>query len=282
MYCRNCGTQLPDHSKFCSNCGAAQGESFTQEKKKKIPGGFFMGVAACALVLLALGMFGGDKEEKPVEEQMQAAASEKTVPETKAPAPTQPPVETEAPNLPPEEGWHEEGKDRYYYSDGEMLIGLQEIDNELYYFYEDGSLAVNTTVDYGGNMLEAGKDGHLTAVTFAIIDGEWSEDKYRFGNNGRSSIKILETEVTNCDKTGFYIEANGLRGAKVNCNWKIHVRSHGKWVFVKEVYFNEPSCTFTINFDKPMDFDAITAYPTVQGNASYSSYFALVDVHMGI
>lgn len=276
MYCRECGRQIQDNSKFCKECGAKQSDGNGGTRSKGIVAiAVVLGVAVC--VLLVLLLTGNRSDRAPVEAE-QASVSLQTE-ATDAPLPTQmqtEPIET------PESGWYEEGGNRYYYTDSEKVTGLQEISNKLYYFNEDGSLAVNTTVDYSGNLLEINGDGQITAATFAFIDGEWSSDKFHYGNNGRSSIKILETEVTNCDKTGFYLEANGLRSAKVNCNWKIHVRSHGKWVFVKEIHFTEPSSTFTIKFDKPMDFDAITAYPTIQGNASYSSYFALVDVHMGL
>lgn len=280
MYCRECGRQIPDNSKFCKECGAKQsGGNGGGSNRGIIAIAVLLGVIACVLLVLLLTGNRSDSVTVATEPTSVSVQSEAT--EAPRPTETQPePTETQSAH--PESGWHEEGGSRYYYSDSEKVTGLQEIGNKLYYFNEDGSLAVNTTVDYGGNLLEINRDGHITAATFAFIDGEWSSDKFRFGNNGRSSIKILETEVTNCDETGFYLEASGLRGAKVNCNWKIHVRSHGKWVFVKEIYFTEPSGTFTIKFDKPMDFDAITAYPTVQGNASYSSYFALVDVHMGI
>ena len=71
----------------------------------------------------------------------------------------------------------------------------------------------------------------------------------------------------------FYLEANGKRGAKVNGKWKIYVRNNGKWNFLQEINYTEPSGSFDFEFDEPVSFDAITAYPTVQGNASYTSFF---------
>ncbi|MDE6088394.1 MAG: zinc ribbon domain-containing protein [Oscillospiraceae bacterium] len=29
MFCKNCGSQLPDHSTFCSACGTQQGDSIS-------------------------------------------------------------------------------------------------------------------------------------------------------------------------------------------------------------------------------------------------------------
>lgn len=274
MYCKYCGVQLPDDARFCSGCGKAQEAIDSQKNEKKPRKAFLAGVVSCALLVLLFGLFaGGNEDDQQLQKQTEPAA-------TAASSVAMEETET-VPQL-PQNGWHEENGKRYYYSDGEALTGLQEISNAMYYFGSDGILAVNTHVDINGNILEADRSGQITAVTFAIIDGEWSSEKYRFGNNGTSSVKELNTEVENCDRTGFRIEANGLRGAKVSGNWKIYVRSHGTWVFAKEVYFQEPSGTFEIRFDHPMDFDAITAYPTVKGNASYSSYFCLTDVHMGL
>ena len=33
MFCPNCGTKLPDDSKFCENCGTALGGVITEEKQ---------------------------------------------------------------------------------------------------------------------------------------------------------------------------------------------------------------------------------------------------------
>ncbi len=32
MFCQNCGVQLPDNAKFCSNCGAASGHQFSNQQ----------------------------------------------------------------------------------------------------------------------------------------------------------------------------------------------------------------------------------------------------------
>lgn len=37
MFCRNCGTQLPDNTKFCNHCGAAQDNSPTQNYQSAQP-----------------------------------------------------------------------------------------------------------------------------------------------------------------------------------------------------------------------------------------------------
>ena len=243
MYCRQCGTQLSDSARFCHNCGTPQTEAVLQMQNEKQGNGCLVAIVICVVIALLVCL---------------------------------------AMLMVPRDGWYEEKGKRYFYDEGEVITGLNEIGEELYYFDENGVLAVDKDVVVDGNTFEANPDGQITAVTVAYIDGEWSSEKYQYDTYGESSIKVLNMEVTNCDCTGFYIESSGQYGATTTCNWKIYVRSHGEWVFAKEVYFTEPSGTFFIKFDYPMDFDAITAYPTIQGNASYVNYFALVDVHMGL
>ena len=269
MYCRNCGIQLSDQARFCHNCGAQQVVTPQPVTKKKSPWGFILGIAVCVLLVCGVISYLEDKDQYDVSSQPVSSGS------------SQPFQTKQSDRNRPENGWYTENGKTCYFSDGKALTGLQEINQVPYFFLPDGSLAVNEEVAYEGNMLETGSDGQVKGITVSQISGEWSSDKYHFGNNGTSSIMELSMDVENCDRTGFYIEANGLYGAKVNCNWKIYVRSHGTWVFAKEVYYTEPSGTFEIRFDYPMDFDAITAYPTIQGNASYEAFYALTDVHMG-
>ena len=146
-------------------------------------------------------------------------------------------------------------------------MDLQEIDGELYYFDEAGVLAVNQDVRYGEGM------------TIEELFGTWAEKPYRFGNGGSSSVLELSTEVENCDSFRFCLEANGLHGARVNGTWKIYIGHDGKWEFVQNIDYTEPKAYFDINFEEPKTFDAITAHPTVEGNASYSSLFYLRNVH---
>lgn len=111
------------------------------------------------------------------------------------------------------------------------------------------------------------------------IGGEWSDEYYHYGNNGRSSVLELSFEVEDCDSFRFYLEAGGLHGAKVNGKWKIYVRHNGNWEFVQDINYTEPNGYFDIKLDGYKNFDAITACPMVQGNATYSAVFYLQNVH---
>lgn len=265
MYCHNCGHKLPDHGKFCPNCGTQRiSESQPQpnshdgrnkrRNKTTISKKSIVKVLVSAIVAALIFSFagtGGD-EDKP----------DPTVYET-----------TEATVNIPDNGWYIENGERYYFQDGAMYVDVQEIDGEYYYFHEDGTLAVNSDVNYDGWVFKTDRDGIITRVIFDKIGGEWSEEKYRFGGSGSSSILELAVPIEECTSMTFYLEANGERGAKVNGKWKIYVRNNGKWNFLQEINYSEPRGSFDLKFDEPVSFDAITAYPTVQGNASYSSFF---------
>lgn len=276
MYCHNCGQEQSERHKFCENCGAelnaaSQSQHPGSDDKstgsgagKKFGKGFVIVLVAFAIFgfLFALCSFDSDPDEETI-----SAEAEETIPTETAV------VQTESDPLIPENGWYTEDGKQYYFQDGAMCVDIHEIDNEYYYFHEDGTLAVNDDVDYDGWIFKTDHDGVIVRVIFDMIGGEWSEEKYRFGNSGTSSILELAIPVEDCTSMSFYLNAHGERGAKVNGKWKIYVRSNGKWKFVETIDYKEPDGSFDIEFDEPMAFDAITAYPTVQGNASYSAYF---------
>lgn len=276
MYCHNCGQEQSDQHKFCANCGAElkfvsqpqpprNNDTHTKPGAGEVLGKAFVISLVSVFVffglLIVLVSFSGDSDEQSIPTETHVNASNEELPSTAS--------------LIPDNGWYTENGKRYYFQDGAMYVDVQEIDGEYYYFHEDGTLAVNTDVDYDGWIFKINRDGIITRVIFDKIGGEWSEEKYRFGSSGSSSILELAIPIEECTSMTFYLEANGERGAKVNGKWKIYVRNNGKWKFVQEINYTEPNGSFDIKFDEPMSFDAITAYPTVQGNASYSSFFYL-------
>lgn len=280
MYCYHCGKEIPESAKYCPYCG-------TEQDKPKNPGNHDGGrniwralrrviIALIVVPLVILGL--------PVVFTMFHEAQntpEPTVPAESAAGDSQsqsnPPVPTESQI--PEDGWHTENGKRYYIRDGQKYVDIQEIDGELYYFDEDGVLAVNRDVDYGSVFLHANRKGCLEGMTIKELFGTWAEKPYRFGNGGTSSILELAIEVENCDSFRFCLEASGKYGAKENGRWKIYIRHNGKWEFVQNIDYKEPKGYFDIVLEEPKTFDAITAYPTVEGNASYDSLFYLQNVH---
>ena len=285
MYCYKCGKELSDDVRFCPNCGAQQNKAGNQTEELNTSNNsgkfwrIFRKVIAIVIVvpLIVLGLlavigFMSDDNDEEIQEQeaVQSAAPVATAPPEKTTA-------TEAQVL--EDGWHTENGERYYISDGLLCVDLQEIDGELYYFNEDGTLAVNEEVRYGESTLEADRDGRIEAITYDAIYGEWADESYRFGNGGSSSVREFSSDIENCDSFRFYLESHGERGAKVNGKWKLYIRQGGSWVFVKNFDYTQPSGYINVKFHAPVTFDAITAYPTVQGNATYSSLFYLTDVH---
>lgn len=275
MYCRYCGQELPSSAKFCTSCGAAQnGGPGEPPKKSKAPVVIICVLAILVAALIAVVsviLIGVSKKPAPAGDpgkNIRAAVPTVTTAPTSFPAPTL-----------PWDGWYEEDGNLYYYEDGTPLTGLQAFDDGLFYFYEDGVMAANTTVDLEDVSLEFNADGLLVAYTIPVISGEWSSERFSFGNGGKATILELDTDVVCCRSMSLYLEASGLYGANVSGTWKVHIRSHGTWEYVQDISFTQPDGSFTIRFDTPKDFDAITLYPTVQGNATYNVYYSLYDVY---
>lgn len=284
MVCHHCGKELPEDSRFCPYCGASQAQ---QDKKRPSGRSIVKGVLIVLVALLAIVRLMElipDKEETPVSLSTTPVALA-TIPapvrEEPTPAPTLPPA-TQAPTettIPlPEDGWYRENGQWYYYLDGQPLVDIQSIDGDYYYFYEDGALAVNSRIETDYFALQTDSEGVIQRVIYNEIWGEWAEKSYSYGNGGHSSILNLSFPVKECTSMTLHLEASGNRGAKMNGTWKFYVRSGGKWKMVQKLDFKEPSGDFEIQFDTPMSFDAITAHPTKEGNASYSCNYHLADV----
>ena len=284
MYWYHCGKEIPESVKFCPYCGAEQ----DQPKEPGNRGGgrniwrilrrVIIAVIVVPLVILGLlVVFATIHEARNIPESTVPAESVAGDSQSPGNPTSEAPVPTE--NQIPEDGWHTENGERYYICDGQRYVDLQEIDGELYYFDEAGVLAVNQDVRYGELILHSDRYGCIEGMTIEELFGTWAEKPYRFGNGGSSSVLELSTEVENCDSFRFCLEANGLHGARVNGTWKIYIGHDGKWEFVQNIDYTEPKAYFDINFEEPKTFDAITAHPTVEGNASYSSLFYLRNVH---
>lgn len=271
MYCPHCHCEHSDNYKYCPICGTKLEPLSNNEKPgtgavlAKI---FVYSVIAIFAIfgfgfaLLAFFDISEDNSPDPAQEVSTPALIESS----------------NADAVVPEDGWYTEDGNRYYFSSGAMYVDLHEIDGDYYYFYEDGTLAISTNVDYEICTFIANREGKIDRMILNEIGGEWSEESYRFGNSGRSSILELNIPIEDCSSMTFYLEANGKHGAKVNGKWKIYIRSYGKWEFLQEINYTEPQGSFDVTFDEAKSFDAITAYPTVQGNASYSSFFYLQNV----
>ncbi len=285
MYCQNCGREIDDTAKFCPYCGSEQKRASGQgdqsgnssQGKRPWPRRVFIGLAAVSIVvvgLLAVRALPGKNADVPNE----AVAVESAVETSQSELNSETPVPTTEAQI-PEDGWNTVDGKRYYYQDGEKYVDLQEIDGALYYFDKNGVMAAGEDVRYGSTTLHTGSDGSIEAFTFSVMYGDWSEESYHFGNGGSSSVLEFSSEVTDCDSFRFCLEASGMYGAKVNGTWKIYIRHNGQWEYVQDIDYTQPKGYFDIKLDGPKTFDAITAHPTVEGNASYTSAFYLRNVH---
>lgn len=235
-------------------------------------------LAAVALAIVVLLAVRACHSRTDAQNELKAAPTTEPVATEAAPTETEPPAPTETEAL--SDGWNTIDGKRCYIQDGEKYVGLQEIDNALYYFHEDGALAVNEDVDYDyGSILHAGRDGIIDGITYDEIWGSWSDERYSFGGGGHSAVIEFSSEIEDCDSFQFCLEAGGLHGAKVNGTWKVYIRCNGNWEFAQDISYTEPDGCFDIKLNGYKSFDAITAYPTVRGNATYSSFFYLQNVH---
>lgn len=195
MYCQHCGREIPNQSRFCSYCGAAQDNQSSQKASSSSKGINVLGIIAIAIIAFVAGF-----------------------------------------------------------------------------------LALLMSGNVSPSQQSALAEGITAILPDTTLAGNWSDESYYFGNGGRAAIFELSSPVENCHSMTFYLSASGLHNTHFNGKWKLLVRSHGDWEYVQDLDFQEPDGYFTITFDKAMDFDAITAYPTILGNATYNVYFEVSDV----
>ena len=238
MYCYNCGKEIAETVKFCPYCGAEQKRPQQQKPQTQPaqqqpvqqptqwqapqqqvpqqppqwqapPAANNSGkssswqsrlpviLAAVALVIVVLLVVRTFHNRTDAQNELKAAPTTEPA-TTAAPTETEPPVPTETEGL--TDGWNTIDGKRCYIQDGEKYVDLQEIDNALYYFHEDGSLAVNEDVDYDyGSILHAGRDGIIEGITYDEIWGNWSDERYSFGGGGHSSVIEFSSEIEDCD-----------------------------------------------------------------------------------
>lgn len=275
MYCHNCGREIEKTVKFCPYCGAKQ-EKADPGKNWRVLRRVFIALIVVPLAILGLivvfAMFDDGDTQNSLEKTVSTeSAAKDTQSEDKATTSTK----SQLPNY----GWYSEDGKTYFMRFGHKCLGIQQIGGETYYFQKNGVLAVNKDVPHEDVILHTDRYGRIEKQTIKELFGTWAEESYNFGYGGRSSILELSTEVEDCDSFRFCLEADGMYGAKVNGKWKIYIRHDGKWEFVQDIEYTDPEGYYDIHFETPKTFDAITAHPTVQGNASYSSLFYLEDVH---
>lgn len=261
MYCGKCGRQLPEDARFCTFCGAElNGKS---EKKKT---GIIVALVAAVLILCAARLIFGSEREAPQPEDTIARQPAVTV------AP-----ETEEAVIP--DGWYEEDGKTYYLEDGQYYAGLWNIDGEYYFFDDDGVLQRNTTAeDDDGFKVAVNGSGKVTKICYPQIYGQWAAKGYSHGNNGKSSVMEYTTPIEGCSSLDLYVEAEGNYGSNMDGNWRVVFKINGTWKEITSFSYSGSSTTTHIEFPSPVNIEAITAYPTKQGNASYSSYYELKNV----
>ena len=81
------------------------------------------------------------------------------------------------------DGWNEIAGQVYYRRDGLFLTGIQKIENDSYYFYEDGNLARQARIVDSVSM-----DSYFVDESGKMVFGAWCMDEdvyYYAGADGR-------------------------------------------------------------------------------------------------
>jgi len=99
-------------------------------------------------------------------------------------------------------GWYQNYSGDWYYYDkktGQAITGLQTIDNQKYYFYNDGEMSTNREVEYQHKYYRTDENGHL-------VKG-WYQNYYwyYYDNNG---VRVSGYRPINGQ--GYYFDSDGL------------------------------------------------------------------------
>ena len=101
------------------------------------------------------------------------------------------------------DGWNEMAGQVYYRRDGLFLTGIQKIENDSYYFYEDGHLARQTRI-----VDSISTDTYFADESGKIVFNTWCVDKdvyYYAGVDGR-----LVTGLQRIDSKQYYFDEEGV------------------------------------------------------------------------
>lgn len=131
-------------------------------------------------------------------------------------------------------GWVDTDAGRMYYVDGEVLIGLQEIDGQKYYFDESGIMRIGFQ-DIDGKRYYFGDDGTMQ-TGFQDIGGK----RYCFGDDG-----VMLTGMVKFDGSWYYFGEKGvmktgwkkIKKKKYYFDLETGERQHGKKKIGKNVYY---------------------------------------------
>ena len=112
-------------------------------------------------------------------------------------------------------GWYEEGEDRYYYYvAGQKCRGLWHLENESYYFDDDGKMVRNTEIIYKEILYYFGDDGKQQYQSSDLSDG-WKQI-----NNVLYYLKdqhILRSQWLTLGDAVYYLNETGKMLANEDC-----------------------------------------------------------------
>ncbi len=227
MYCRNCGTKLPDGANFCPKCGTADKSSPTAETPaaKAVPKnsmdlqkGLLLLLAAVVVLLgiLVVRLLPKDNKETDPELPVAAITEDSGLPAQEEAAPIQ-----------EQDDWVSETGDSYR---GEMQDGLPHGQGTITYAEDDKY----SRKSYTGE-LENGVPNGWGTMTYEYVDGEWVyegqwQDGQEHGNgtltraNGSQYAGDFENGDRSGKGTATYTDGSSYEG-----QWKNNIY-HGQGI----------------------------------------------------
>lgn len=183
------------------------------------------------------------------------------------------------------------------FTGGNLIVEATEVDNGLSVSYR----TVKNSLFKKVSDLPAGDAGDETAAEtmapepvapepaatestaasnyISTIYGEWADVTLHDGYNWPAIAKVFSQELKQCKKMTVNLDVSMNSGAKCK-EWQLWGRIDGKFKRLEKFPLpgGDGSTTHTVEFDSPVNLDAIAVTPTVYGGFSWSEALWLTDV----
>ena len=120
-----------------------------------------------------------------------------------------------------------------------------------------------------------------TAASYSISEvyGEWTDVTLHDGYNWPASAIVFSEELKRCEKMTVNFKVSMNSGAKCK-EWQLWGRVDGKFKRLEKFSLpgGDGSTTHTVEFDSPVNLDAIAVTPTAYGGYSYTQWLWATDI----
>ena len=183
-------------------------------------------------------------------------------------------------------GWLENDGHIYFCApdqDGSIATRKWEIDDEYYYFDDEGIMVKGAVEIEPGTCYYFGKDGtfQYCEVTLTNVPTTSSDKQVTLKAKDSKSFSHCEqfdSPISNVLSVRMKTEITEVESGKPDGQWQIHVRaSDGNWKRIGYFNLDDREGTFEKTFDEPMTFDAVvsTAYDRYDSSSGWSGKLRL-------